>query len=286
MITATELSQELGAIADRLRQFTVKVKERRGGVGSGVIWNADGVIITNAHVVRGSHTEIELFDGQVLSATVTNRNNLRDLVALKIPASNLTTATIGDSDAIRTGELVMAIGNPLGITGAITTGIIHNSGDKSFTHRNWIQADIALAPGNSGGPLINAQGQVIGINTMIVNGKGFAVPSNVVQQFLQSQHDRPYLGVSLQLVRLGRRRGFGYLITEVELDSPAASAQLQPGDLLIGVRGSRFQTPNELFYILENSNSGDGLMLDVIRGDRSIVVDVVLWGKNSQTQAA
>ncbi|MGA7937784.1 MAG: trypsin-like peptidase domain-containing protein [Kovacikia sp.] len=283
-----EFIQEFAALAEQLRRSTVQVRGRRDGVGSGVIWSPDGVMITNAHVVRGNSAAVELFDGRVWEAGVIARSDQRDLVALKVNATDLPAVTPGDSDRLRVGELVFAVGHPFGMTGAVTTGIVHNKGADSFSQRNWIQADVPLAPGNSGGPLANVQGQVIGINTMIVNGRGFAIPSKAVQRFLQSREPRPYLGVTLQFVRLPMRgrRSFGLLITEVEAGSPAATAKLQMGDVLIGVRGRVFQHPQELFYILENSHQGDGLGLEVLRGDRPLVVEVVLCSKDSEAKIA
>ena len=279
------LTKELTTIADQLRRCTVQVRSGKSGAGSGVIWSANGVIVTNAHVVSGTEAEVERSDGQILKATVTARNIQRDLVALQVQATDLPAAAVGDSDCLRVGEFVLAVGNPLGWVGAVTTGIIHTLG--STQTQPWIQADVRLAPGNSGGALANAQGQVIGINTMIVNGCGFAIPSRVVQRFLGDQHDRPYLGVSLQpvMVPLDRRPVYGLLIINIEADSPAEAAHLQLGDVLIGVRGTSFQTPNELFEILERSHSGDGLPLNVLRGGQRSVAEVVLYGRSQGVAA-
>jgi len=285
-IHQTPLTKELTTIADHLRRCTVQVRSGKSGAGSGVIWNENGVIITNAHVVNGTEVEVELSDKTVLNANVIARNAQRDLVALQIQANNWSVANVGDSDRLRVGEFVLAVGNPLGLVGAVTTGIIHTLG--STQHQPWIQADVRLAPGNSGGALANAQGQVIGINTMIVNGCGFAIPSNVVQRFPNDQSDRPYLGVSLQpvMVPVDRRPAYGLLITEVESDSPAEAANLQTGDVLIGVRGALFQTPNELFEILEHSHTDDGLPLTVLRGGQRRVAEVIPYSREPEGVAA
>jgi serine protease Do len=285
-IHQTPLTKELTTISDHLRRCTVQVRSGKSGAGSGVIWNENGVIITNAHVVNGTEVEVELSDKTVLNANVIARNAQRDLVALQIQANNWSVANVGDSDRLRVGEFVLAVGNPLGLVGAVTTGIIHTLG--STQHQPWIQADVRLAPGNSGGALANAQGQVIGINTIIVNGCGFAIPSNVVQRFLNDQSDRPYLGVSLQpvMVPVDRRPAYGLLITEVESDSPAEAANLQTGDVLIGVRGASFQTPNELFEILEHSHTDDGLPLTVLRGGQRRVAEVILYSREPEGVAA
>ena len=286
-IEPASMAEAIATVAQSLRQSTVQVRSRRHGAGSGVIWSPDGVIITNAHVVSGSRATVELSDGQVLEASVAARNRQRDLVALKVEATDLPAVAIADSNKLRVGELVLAVGNPWGVTGALTTGIIHSVNPRHATQQ-WIQADIQLAPGNSGGLLANAQGAVIGINTMIVQGRGFAIPSHVVQQFLSHSHEEPYLGVTLEPVRvqMRRRRAIGLLLTDIEPGSPAASARLQPGDVLIGLRGHLFQSPDELFQVLAHSNVGDGLMLDVLRDNQPLSVTVVLCSRPSQPQAA
>jgi serine protease Do len=276
------IQAEIVAIAEQLRRSTVQIRSGKSGAGSGVIWRSDGLIVTNAHVVRGRETEVELSDGRVLQAKTIAQSVQRDLAALQIEATNLPEVEVGESDRLRVGEFVLAVGNPLGRVGALTTGIIHTAPGS------WIQADIRLAPGNSGGALANAQGQVIGINTMIVHDRGFAVPSHVVQWFLNNHTDRPYLGVTLESVRvmLGRKPADGLLITQIEANSPAEAAHLLPGDILIGVRGTTFQTANELFYILERSHSGDGLPLEILREGIPRSVEVVLYGRSIDEAAA
>ncbi|MBW4690280.1 MAG: trypsin-like peptidase domain-containing protein [Lyngbya sp. HA4199-MV5] len=293
-IVQADITSAIATLAETLRQSTVQVRTQRQGAGSGVIWSADGVVITNDHVVKGNSATVELADGQTLKATVTARNRQRDLVALKVAATGLFAGTlaklsvgIADSTKLRVGELVVAIGNPWGVTGALTTGIIHSVKPQTASH-NWIQADIQLAPGNSGGPLANAQGQIIGINTMIVQGRGFAIPSHVVQQFLSQGSDEPFLGITAQPVgvQVRRRLAIGLLLTAIEPQSPADRAGLQIGDVILGVRGSFFQSPHELVHLLENSNVGDGLSLEVMRNNQRLTVDVVLCSKTFQPQAA
>jgi serine protease Do len=239
-----------GEIAERLRRSTVQVFADRRGGGSGVIWTSDGAIMTNAHVARKDAAEVRLWDGRSFPARVTSRDARRDLAVLRIEAgglnaasgaaasglaaasgsaaapglaaaSGLEPAVVGDSSALRPGELVMAIGSPLGFAGALSTGVAHSSGG------GWIYANVRLAPGNSGGPLANARGEVIGINTAIVNGLGMAVPSNAAAEFLL-QGPRPALGVTLQPEAHGLR------ILQVEPNGPAAGASLREGDLLLG----------------------------------------------------
>lgn len=287
------LTTELATIANSLRRSTVRIWSHDNGNGSGVIWSPDGVIVTNAHVVTHQTAIVELWDGRMLEAAVTARNLARDLVALQVAASDLPAAPIADTSALRVGELVLAMGNPLGLTGVLTIGMLHALG----CYHNWLQADVTLAPGNSGGPLANAAGHVIGINTMIVEGRGFAVPSHVVQQFLSDRPERPRLGVTLQPVRVPNlalpngqmprqeRHAHGWLITQIAAGTPADS-RLWPGDILLGVRERSFQHPNELLQILERAHIGDGLALWVLRGGQVITVDVVLCRNDLPAQAA
>ena len=218
-----------GEIAERLRRSTVQVSAEHGrGSGSGIIWSADGLIVTNAHVARGRTARVELWDGRTLDARVTARDTRRDLAALRMGAAGLPAVEAGDSAAARPGELVLAIGNPLGFAGALSTGVVHSIGAlPGMSGRLWIRADVRLAPGNSGGPLANARGQVIGINTAILNGLGVAAPSNAAAGFL-AQGPRPALGVTL------RPLPYGLEILEVDAEGAAAVASLRPGDILLG----------------------------------------------------
>jgi len=183
-------------ITARLRRATVRVRghgEPSGqhGGGSGVIWQPDGLIITNAHVARGPRASVELADGRTLVATVTARDDRRDLAALTVDATGLPAAVIGDSDALRVGALVLAVGNPLGLAGALTMGVVHAALPDGPRGHGWVRADVRLAPGNSGGPLADAAGRVIGINSMIAGGLALAVPSNTVARFLRGSTAEP-----------------------------------------------------------------------------------------------
>jgi len=173
----------LSALASRLRHITVQIHGAPAGVGSGVLWSRDGLIVTNAHVVRG-RVSVVLPGGRAVQARLLARDPERDLAALAIDAHALVPAEIGDSDSLRVGELVVAVGNPMGLSGAVTAGLIHAIGPRRPAGPSLIQADLRLAPGNSGGPLADARGRVIGINSMIAGGLALAVPSSLVARFV------------------------------------------------------------------------------------------------------
>jgi serine protease Do len=217
-----------GEIAERLRRSTVEVRipGERGG-GSGVVWKASGLILTNAHVARAADAEVDLWDGRRIPGRVVSRDGRRDLALLRIAASNLEPATAGDSAALQPGELVMAVGSPLGFAGALSRGAVHSTGPiDGMGPQPWIRAGVRLAPGNSGGPLANARGEVVGINTAIVNGLGVAIPSNAAVDFVE-RGPLPSLGVALRPVRLG------LLLLDVDAEGAAANASLKPGDTLL-----------------------------------------------------
>ena len=188
---ATVLAQDLAAVAERLRRSTVEIRGAREGVGSGVIWHPSGVILTNAHVAGTLELVVVLPDGSRLPARLVARDRQRDLAALIVPAGNLPAVNFRHSKTLRVGELVFAVGNPWGITGAVAAGVIHRVGPlQPLGNQQWVQSDVRLAPGNSGGPLADASGQVLGINSMIAAGLALAVPSDEVEHFLASSMNR------------------------------------------------------------------------------------------------
>ena len=282
-----------GEIAEQLRRSTVVVHAGDRGNGSGVIWSTDGVIITNAHVARASQMRIQLWDGREFDASVVSRDTRRDLAALRISAASLPAAAAADSSQIRPGELAIAIGNPLGFVGALTTGVIHAVGPlRRWGSEPWVQADVRLAPGNSGGPLADARGRVIGINTMVAGRLALAVPSNAVSNFLASDPIDAWLGVSVAPVRVprpsSRSKVFGLVLLEVEPDSPAANASLLPGDILLGTEEKSFTSLDDL----ANSLQGSGprlLRLAFLRGNyerfRRVTVQLGVQ-RNSRSAAA
>lgn len=260
--------QDFGEIAERLRRSTVVVHAGGRGSGSGVIWSPAGLVLTNAHVARGERAVVELWDSRSFETWVISRDPHRDLAALGVPATGLPAATPADSSRLRPGELAIAIGNPLGFVGALTTGVVHAVGPVSgLGSRRWVQAAIRLAPGNSGGPLADARGHVIGINTMVAGRLALAVPANSVTQFLSNGPSNAWLGVTLRSVRVPCIGGvaFGLLVLEVAPGSPAANASLFPGDTLLGAEGRAFASLDDLSLALEGS--GPRLLrLEFLRG--------------------
>jgi serine protease Do len=285
----------LGEIADRLRRSTVLVRPGGSrGNGSGVLWSPDGLIVTNAHVARGSRAEISLWDGREFPAEVTARDARRDLAALRISASDLLAAEAGDSSRLRPGELAIAVGNPLGFIGALTTGVIHAVGPiRGWGSQSWVQSDVRLAPGNSGGPLADARGRVIGINSMVAGNLALAIASNEVTRFLrgESAGDSLPLGVSVMPVRLPRSSGgkFGLVLAAVEPGTPAARASLLPGDILLGTEEKKFTSVDELAEILQGDDARL-LRLEFLRGDyervRRVSVQLAPRGRKAGAMAA
>jgi serine protease Do len=268
-----------GEIAEQLRRSTVLIGAGRGN-GSGIIWSRDGVVVTNAHVARGPQVRVHLWDGREFDAAVKSRDPHRDLAVLGINATNLPAAAAADSSQVRAGELAIAIGNPFGFVGALTTGVIHAVGPiRGLGPQSWVQANVRLAPGNSGGPLADAHGLVIGINTMAAGRLALAIPSNVVTSFLSGDPADGWLGITVYPVQVprpsSRNKTFGLLLLEVEPGSPAASASLLPGDILLGTE----EKPFALLEDLSSALRGSGprlLRLEFLRGDYARVRRVTL----------
>jgi serine protease Do len=272
-----------GEIAEKLRRSTVVIHAGARGSGSGVIWSSDGTIITNSHVARGAPLRGQLWDGREFDATVASRDTQRDLAVLRAEAMDLPSVIVADSSEVRPGELAIAIGNPLGFVGALTTGVIHAVGPiRGLGAQPWVQANVRLAPGNSGGPLADARGRVIGINTMVAGGLALAIPSNVVRDFLSAGPLDCWLGVTVHPVRIPRSNTvgnsgytFGLLLLEVPLRGPAATASLLPGDILLGTEQKAFTSIGDLSHALQGT--GPRLLrLEFLRGDYSRVRRVTI----------
>ncbi len=172
----------VGSVAAWLRQITVRINGARGTHGSGVIWLPKGLIVTNAHVAHSKMHEIEFADGRTAQGRLLARDPQHDLAALAVSASFLPAASVRSARECRAGELVIAVGNPMDGEGAVSIGIIH----RPAGNRPFLLADIRLAPGNSGGPLADAQGNVIGVNSAVINALGCAVTSDAVSAFLKA----------------------------------------------------------------------------------------------------
>ncbi len=265
-----------GQIGEALRRSTVQVKSGRRSVGSGIIWDSSGVVVTNSHVARGPELRIELWDGREIPARVSSRDVRRDLATLGAQAGRLESIRAGDSSQLRPGELVVAVGNPLGFIGALSTGVVHAVGPcRGLGPAVWVQTDVRLAPGNSGGPLAGANGLVVGVNAMVTSGGlGLAVPSNTVADFL-AHGASGWLGVTVRPVSLPDRSAPGLLVLEVAEGSPAEAASLRTGDVLIGAGGQMFRSPDDLSLAIERAGRGL-LTLEFLRGDRMRVREVAV----------
>jgi serine protease Do len=273
--------QGFGEIAERLRRCTVQVISSAGSQGSGIVVGADGVIATNAHVARGGELLVRLWDGSTVGATLERRSRSRDLALLRATRGRGSsapprwarepgaTAILADSDRVRPGELAIAAGNPLGFIGAISTGVVLGVGRfPGLGPAQWIHSDVRLAPGNSGGPLANARGEVIGINTMIAGGLGLATPGNAVARMLRGDGDRAPLGIVVReaAIRGGRSERLGLQILEIIKGGAAEYASLEPGDTLVGIEGAPFNSLDDL----ERATEGEGeriVRLQFLRND-------------------
>ena len=166
-------------VAEALRRVTVQIFGPAGNHGAGVVWSSDGLIVTTAHVVNGA-SMVRLHDGRTCRAELVRKDRNADLAVLRIPVVGIECAQLRESQTLRTGEVVLAVGHPLGEAGAVSLGIVHRAATASL-----IEADIRLSPGNSGGPLADAAGQVVGINCMVANGMGIAISTVAIQRFLE-----------------------------------------------------------------------------------------------------
>jgi serine protease Do len=185
--TGPALDDELSGLAMLVRAYTVQVtaRGRQAGNGSGIVWRHDGLIITNAHVARGNDLAVTFADGRTVEPRFVARDERHDLAALIVDTGDLLAAPIGDAADLRPGSVVLALGHPWGIANSLSLGVVHGVTRGRSGNPKWIAADVNLAPGNSGGPLVDATGRVVGVNAAIVNGLGAAIPSNVVERFVR-----------------------------------------------------------------------------------------------------
>jgi len=267
------------------------------GIGTGVIVTKDGYILTNNHVVDGADTiTVSLSDKRTFDARVVGRDDKTDLAVLKIDASDLLPAELGDSDQINVGEWVLAMGNPFGLSHTVTAGIISAKGRANVgiaEYEDFIQTDAAINPGNSGGPLINLEGKVIGINTAIATrtggyqGIGFAIPSNMARQIMDTiikggRIVRGWLGVAIQNLTPDLAQSFGYegtegvLIGDVTKDGPADKAGLQAEDIIVRFNGKPVSDVNQLRNAVAATPPGTKVTVEVFRAgqQRTFTVEV------------
>lgn len=271
------------------RRFGSPRDSIQNSLGSGVIVSKDGYIVTNNHVIEGAD-EVKIAIGeprQEFKATVVGRDPKTDIAVLKIDGKDLSPATLGDSDQLQVGDVVLAIGNPFGLTSTVTTGIVSALGRGGLgieTYEDFIQTDAAINPGNSGGALLDTQGRVIGINTAILsrtggsNGVGFAIPINLVRSVVEQlvttgRVDRGFMGVSTQNLTADLATQFGVdrgaLVTDVSPDSPAQKAGLKSGDIITKVNGAPVLDPRTLQLAVTRLAPGTEVTVEYLRDGKT-----------------
>jgi S1-C subfamily serine protease len=269
---------------------------RPHGQGSGFVVAPDGLIVTNSHVVHQAKAiHVSLSDGRRLPAELIGEDPDTDLAVVRALESGLAALRLGDSHAIKVGQLVIAIGNPLGFSATVTAGVVSALG-RSLRSRSGrlmddiIQTDAALNPGNSGGPLVNSRGEVIGVNTAVISGAQglcFAIAANTVQFVIgrlirDGRIRRSYVGVAgqnapivRQIVRFyGLASDTGILVATIEPDSPAAKSQLREGDVIIALDGHHVSGIDQLHRLLTEERIGKGTALTVIRRTEKLEISV------------
>jgi S1-C subfamily serine protease len=273
-------------------------RQTQQGTGSGFIISAKGQIITNAHVVQGAEkVTVTLKDGRTFQGKVLGLDTVTDVAVVKIDGDNLPTATLGNSEQLKPGEAAIAIGNPLGLDNTVTAGIISATGRSSSQigdsskRVNYIQTDAAINPGNSGGPLMNASGQVIGMNTAILKnaqGLGFAIPINQVQRIAnelatKGKVEHPFLGVEMrnmteqlkQRINQANQTGLkidvdkGALIVEVQRSSPAEQGGIKAGDVIVAINSKKVDSSSDVQNEVEKSQVGTEMTVSIRRNGQA-----------------
>ena len=296
-------SQAVTGAVDLVAPAVVKVETGSGGPstslkagGTGFIFTPDGLVLTNAHVVHeAKHLTVMLPDGRLCHASLIGADADTDLAVLKISAPDLHVLALGDSRRLKPGQIVVAIGNPFGFQHTVTAGVVSAVG-RSLRARTGrlmtglIQTDAALNPGNSGGPLVNTRGEVVGINTAVIvpaQGISFAVSAEtarlVVPQLLrEGRVKRSYLGIAAQDVPLPRllvrhyhlNASTGVLVTEVTTPSPAERAGVRDGDLLVTFGGEAIERTDDLHRLLTGERVGEAVPLELLRGTDLMRVEI------------
>ncbi len=268
--------------------------EPRRSTGSGFVIDASGLIVTNAHVVEGAASiQVRLADGKRFQGKVVGRDNRVDLALLKIEgATGLTPLPLGDSNRLRVGEFVLALGNPFGLEQSVSFGIVSRKGAPLTVAApgfDFIQTDAAINPGNSGGPLVNVAGEVIGVNTMAArNGSiGFAIPANLVKMLLpqlatKGRVDWGWLGVSISEVteddldRLKLREARGVLVRSVLPGDPADKGGVRTNDVIVVIDGARLESPRDLQRVVSSTPVGKRVRVVLLREGQETEVEVTI----------
>jgi serine protease Do len=288
--------EEEGPFGDFFNRFFGDIPDRelkQQSLGSGFIIDKDGYIITNNHVVEGAdEIKVKLADGREFKAKVVGRDSKTDLALIKISSlfKDLPVLLLGDSDKIRVGDWVLAIGNPFGLEHTVTQGIISATGRAigAGPYDNFLQTDAPINPGNSGGPLINLKGEVIGINSAIVatgQGIGFAIPSNMAKTVISQLKEkgkvtRGWIGVSIQSVTpeiaqsFGLKEPTGVLIADVVLGSPADMAGIKRGDIIVTFDGKEIKNMSDLPINVAGTPVGKNIDISIIRNGKKININL------------
>jgi len=266
-------------------------------LGSGVIFSDQGYILTNHHVIGGADAiQVFLRDGRSTTAKVIGSDPETDLAVLKIDLKNLPAITLGKSERVRVGDVTLAIGNPFGVGQTVTMGIVSATGRSALginTFENFIQTDAAINPGNSGGALVDARGNLIGINTAIFSqtgssvGIGFAIPTSLAKDVMEQiiKHGRPlrgWLGIEAQtltpelLDAFGFKKGTeGLVITALYRNGPAHKAGVEPGDVLVAINGKKIGDARETLLAISNHKPGERIRLDLIRDGKPLTIEAI-----------
>lgn len=271
--------------------------EQITGSGSGVIFTPDGFILTNSHVVhRAASISVVLYDGRELKAQLIGDDPYTDLAVIRVVADNLPSATLGDSKAIRIGQLVIAVGNPYGFQATVTAGVVSALGRSlriggGRLIDNVIQTDAALNPGNSGGPLVNSRGEVVGINTAAIpwaQGLCFSIPVNTAKLIAarlisEGKISRAYLGIGGQVVDISRAAlrehqlsgTRGVVVSQVEYQGPSQRAGLHEGDVIVELDSQRIESIDDLHRHLTHEAIGNEVTLTILRLEKKLFLKIV-----------
>src|SRR5262245_58237943 len=280
-----------------MRQFRVPKERRERSLGSGVIVNSNGYIVTNSHVVdNATEVKVALSDKREMAGKIIGVDPGTDVAVIKVPADHLSTVQFGDSSKVEVGDIALALGNPFGLGKTVTMGIVSAIGRGGLgieDYEDFIQTDASINPGNSGGPLVNVRGELIGINTAILSpsggnlGIGFAVPSNMVRTVMDQiiktgKVTRGYLGVSIQditpdlstALKLGKTHGA--LISDVDPKGPAAQGGLLSGDVIIEANGKPIEDSRELRLMVSSMAPGSQINMRVVHNGQTRTVTLTL----------